>query len=97
MHPAAVAASRCRGDVDSALECLGVAMKWHAPLIVLDVLAIIFAEAGPRFVRISDTTSILFNGDVSERVRNTTIKKINSHTDLITHGAAGGTTTKKAN
>lgn len=94
-HPLAVANKTCRDSVDAAFECFSVAMKWHAPLVALDLLAILFAEAGPRYVRISDNATILLNGDVSEQVRNTTIKKINSHTDLITHGKVEEAAAKK--
>ena len=54
--------------------------------MVLDVLGILFAEAGPRLVRINKNTSVLLNGNISDDVRNATILKINSHADLIKYG-----------
>ena len=82
-HPEAVAASKCLLSTDAGYDCFKVAGTWHLPFIILDVLAIIFAEAGPKLIRINPTTSILLNGQISEEVRNTRITKLNSHTDLI--------------
>ena len=82
-HPEAVASSKCLESTDAGVECFKVAGTWHLPFIILDVLGIIFAEAGPSLMRVNENTSILLNGQISEEARNTTITKINSHADLI--------------
>ena len=82
-HPQAVASTACLADFDAGVACFKVAGTWHLPFVALDVLGILFAEAGPKLIRINDTTSVLINGQISEEVRNTRITKLNSHTDLI--------------
>ena len=83
VHPEAAAAARCLRGSREALACLQVAAIWHLPFVVLDVLGIAFAEAGPRRIRVDAKTAILLNGQVSEQVRNTRITKIDSSADLI--------------
>ena len=61
-HPDAVASSACFVDRAAGVGCLKVAMLWHAPFVVLDVLGIAFAEAGPRLVRINDRSAVLLHG-----------------------------------
>mmetsp|Transcript_10550 Transcript_10550/g.26814 ORF Transcript_10550/g.26814 Transcript_10550/m.26814 type:complete len:244 (+) Transcript_10550:158-889(+) len=90
-HPQAFAAARCRDDVDGAVGCLKTALTWHAPLVFLDLVAILFAEAGPKLIRINDHTQVLLNASPEEtRIpqSNYTIKKINSHANLIKTAAA---------
>ena len=73
--------------------CLKVAILWHAPFVVLDVLGIAFAEAGPRLVRINDRSAVLLHGNLAEELyhgKGTTILKINSHADLIKYADDGG-------
>jgi len=82
-HPEAVAAARCLENSSAAFDCFRVAAVWHLPFAVLDVLGLVFAESGPRLIRIDDRTAILLNGQVSEQVRNTRITRIDSTADLI--------------
>uniref|UniRef100_A0A7S3NF49 Uncharacterized protein n=1 Tax=Aureoumbra lagunensis TaxID=44058 RepID=A0A7S3NF49_9STRA len=95
-HPEAFAAARCRDSVDQALDCLRTAFIWHGPLLLLDLIAIIFAEAGPKLIRISDRSSILLNAQPGDEHIHTTggqytIKKINSHASLIQQDVVSGT------
>ena len=92
-HPDAVASSACLVDRAAGVGCLKVAMLWHAPFVVLDVLGIAFAEAGPRLVRINDRSAVLLHGNLAEELyhgKGTTILKINSHADLIKYADDGG-------
>ena len=92
-HPDAVASSACLVDSAAGVGCLKVAMLWHAPFVVLDVLGIAFAEAGPRLVRINDRSAVLLHGNLAEELyhgKGTTILKINSHADLIKYADDGG-------
>jgi len=82
-HPDAVASSACLADFDAGAACFTTAATWHLPFMVLDVLGIIFAEAGPKLVRINKNTSVLLNGSFPEELRGATIKKINSHADML--------------
>lgn len=90
-HPEAYAAASCRIDVDQAIQCLKISLKWHTAFIVLDVIAIFFAEAGSKLVKINDNTHVLLNStnrDQDIPTSNYTIKKINSHADLIKYKSA---------
>ena len=92
-HPDAVASSACLVDRAAGVGCLKVAILWHAPFVVLDVLGIAFAEAGPRLVRINDRSAVLLHGNLAEELyhgKGTTILKINSHADLIKYADDGG-------
>ena len=92
-HPDAVASSACLVDRAAGVGCLKVAMLWHAPFVVLDVLGIAFAEAGPRLVRINDRSAVLLHGNLAVELyhgKGTTILKINSHADLIKYADDGG-------
>jgi len=89
-HPDAVASQSCLEDSDAGLACLKIAGLWHLPFVALDVLAIVFAEAGPTLVRINDRTAVLLNGYLKEDLHtgeSATILKINSHADLIKYGS----------
>ena len=99
-HPTAVfASSTCLVDRAAGVGCLKVAMLWHAPFVVLDVLGIAFAEAGPRLVRINDRPQCYYMAIWRKGVSTmagTAILKINSHADLIKYAddGASGTTSR---
>ena len=66
---------------------------YETKTVVLDVLGIAFAEAGPRLVRINDRSAVLLHGNLAEELyhgKGTTILKINSHADLIKYADDGG-------
>lgn len=53
------------------------------PVIALDILATVFAEAGPKLIRVNSNSN-LHMGVPGARTGSTTIKRINSHTELHT-------------
>ena len=92
-HPDAVASSACLVDRAAGFGCFKTAALWHAPFVVLDILGILFAEAGPRLVRINDHSAVLLHGNLAEELyhgKGTTILKINSHADLIKYADDSG-------
>ena len=94
-HPQAIAASKCLASFDAGVDCFKVAFTWHLPFVILDVLGILFAEAGPKLIRVNSTTAIMQNSQTCESIRNTKITKINSHCDLIKYSDAEGANMKK--
>jgi len=87
-HPEAVAAPRCRRDAEAAAACMKLALTWHTPFIVCDVLGILFADAGPRLLRVDDKSAILVDGNVTDAMRNARITKIDSRADLVEYASS---------
>lgn len=87
-HPEAVAAPRCRRDAEAAAGCMKLALTWHAPFILCDVLGVVFADAGPRLLRVDETSAIMVDGNVSDAMRNARITKIDSRADLVEYASA---------
>ena len=85
----------CLASFDAGVDCFKVAFTWHLPFVILDVLGILFAEAGPKLIRVNSTTAIMQNSQTCESIRNTKITKINSHCDLIKYSDAEGMNMKK--
>ena len=85
-HPEAIAAPRCAASSAAAAKCVKTAAMWYLPVAVVAGLGVLFADAGPRLVRLDATRAILLDGAV-DNARRGAASRVDSRADLVEHAS----------
>ena len=87
-HPEAIAAPRCVDSSAAAAKCVKTAAMWYLPVAVVAGLGVLFADAGPRLVRLDATRAILLDGAVDNARRGAArITRVDSRADLVEYAS----------